>query len=49
VARAFQDGLVGQAIGLPVIALALLWGTSRLRHQDQHQEEGSYLQEVAER
>jgi hypothetical protein len=49
VARAFQDGLVGQAIGLPVVALVLLWGTSRLRHQDQHQEEGSHLQEVAER
>ena len=49
VARAFQDGLVGQAIGLPVVALVLLWGTSRLRRQDQHQEEGSNRQEVAER
>ena len=49
VARALQDGLVGQAIGLPVVALVLLWGTSRLRHQDQYQEEGSHLQEVAER
>ena len=49
VARAFQDGLVGQAIGLPVVALVLLWGTSRLRHPDQYQEEGSHLQEVAER
>jgi hypothetical protein len=49
VARAFQDGLVGQAIGLPVVALVLLWGTSQLLHQDQHQEESSHLREVAER
>lgn len=46
VARAFQDGLVGQAIGLPVVAAVLLWGTRRLRNQDQYQQEGSYFKEV---
>src|SRR5262245_6485893 len=49
VARAFQDGLVGQVIGLPVVALVLLWGTRQLRHQDHYQEEGPHRQEVAER
>ena len=51
VARAFQDGLVGLAIGLPVAALVLLWGTRRLhlRDQDRFQQEGSHHEEVANR
>jgi hypothetical protein len=47
VARAFQDGLIAQVIGLPVVALVLLWSASLLRDQVRPQHEGSNLEEVA--
>lgn len=51
VARAFQDGLVGLAIGLPAAVLVLLWGACRphLRDQDRYQQEDSHHEEVANR
>jgi hypothetical protein len=49
VARAFQDGLIAQVIGLPVAALVLLWGASLLRDQVRPKHEGSNLEEVANR
>jgi hypothetical protein len=49
VARAFQDGLIAQAVGLPVAALMLLWGARLLRDQDRFQQERSQTEEVAKR
>jgi hypothetical protein len=38
IAHAWQDGLAGQAAGLPAAAVALLWAARRPRGRDQHQQ-----------
>jgi hypothetical protein len=48
VARAFEDGLVGLVIALPVLVLLLLWTGRMLREQTIFIKEGSYQEEVAE-
>ncbi len=47
VARAFQDGLIAQAVGLPVAALVLLWGGLLLRDRALYRPDGSDHKEVA--
>jgi hypothetical protein len=49
VARAFEDGLVGQVIALPVLLLLLFWTGRMLREQAIFIKEGSYQEEVAEK
>lgn len=46
IARAFQDGVIAQAIGLPVAVLVLLWGAWLLRDRDRNRPEGPGHQEV---
>lgn len=49
VARAFQDGLIAQAVGLPIALLMLLFGARAVREHDRSPQEGSLIEEVANR
>jgi hypothetical protein len=47
IARAFQDGLLAQSVGLPVAALVLLWGAWLLRGRGPYRPDGLHKEEVA--
>lgn len=47
VARAFQDGLIAQTVGLPVAVLVLLWGAWLLRGRAPYRPDGFDKEEVA--
>jgi hypothetical protein len=47
VARAFQDGLIAQSIGLPVAVLVLLWAAWLLRGRNPDRPDGFDKEEVA--
>lgn len=49
VARALQDGLIAQVVGLPLVLLTLLWGARVLHARDRYRHEGSEPEEVATR
>jgi hypothetical protein len=47
IARAFQDGLIAQSVGLPVAAFVLLSGAWLLRNRDRYRPDGLDHEEVA--
>lgn len=47
IARAFQDGLIAQSVGLPVAVLVLLWGAWLLGGRDRNRPDGFDKEEVA--